>query len=111
MNGKWLLIIGWLIYDSLSRALEGRDRALAIALALVILVTTFGVSHLFSARGTYIQVGAMIGTWMVANVKFVIIPGQRELVAAKLAGRQPEPTPGRRGKQRRPKMASSNTLQ
>ena len=42
----------------------------------------------------------MIGTWMVANVRFVIIPGQRELVAAKLAGRDPDPRPGVRGKQR-----------
>ena len=37
---------------------------------------------------------------MVANVLLVIIPGQRELVAAKLAGREPDPTPGLRGKQR-----------
>jgi uncharacterized membrane protein len=42
----------------------------------------------------------MIGTWMAANVMFVIIPGQKELVAAKLAGREPDATPGLRGKQR-----------
>jgi uncharacterized membrane protein len=95
-----LLIVGWLVYDGLSRLLEGRDRLLAAALAVVILVTAYGVSHLFSPRAAYIQVGAMIGTWMVANVKFVIIPGQKELVAAKLAGREPDPTPGLRGKQR-----------
>jgi uncharacterized membrane protein len=95
-----LLIVGWLVYDGLSRLLEGRDRLLAAALAVVILVTAYGVSHLLSPRAAYIQVGAMIGTWMVANVKFVIIPGQKELVAAKLAGREPDPTPGLRGKQR-----------
>src|SRR5262249_6874096 len=48
----------------------------------------------------YLQVGAMIGTWMAANVRWVIIPGQRELVAAKQAGRKPDPLPGLRGKQR-----------
>src|SRR6266568_362650 len=95
-----LLIVGWLVYDGLSRLLEGRDRLLAGALAAVIVLTAFGVSHLFSPRAGYIQVGAMIGTWMVANVLIVIIPGQRELVAAKLAGREPDPTPGLRGKQR-----------
>jgi uncharacterized membrane protein len=42
----------------------------------------------------------MIGTWMVANVLFVVIPGQKELVAAKLAGREPNPIHGLRGKQR-----------
>jgi uncharacterized membrane protein len=95
-----LLAVGWLIYDTLSRQLEDHDRLLAAALAVVIVVTAYGVSHLFSPRAAYIQVGAMIGTWMVANVLFVIIPGQRELVAAKLAGRQPDPTPGLRGKHR-----------
>jgi uncharacterized membrane protein len=95
-----LLVVGWLVYDTLSRLLEGNDRALAAALAIVIVVSAYGVSHLLSPRAAYIQVGAMIGTWMVANVRFVIIPGQRELVEAKLAGREPDPTPGLRGKQR-----------
>jgi uncharacterized membrane protein len=95
-----LLALGWLVYDRLSRLLEGRDRLLAAALGVVIVLTALGVSHAFSPRAAYIQVGAMIGTWMVANVLFVIIPGQRELVAAKLAGREPDPTPGLRGKQR-----------
>src|SRR6267378_1002142 len=95
-----LLAVGWLIYDALSRRLEGSDRLLAVALGAVIVVAAYGVSHLLSPRAAYIQVGAMIGTWMVANVLFVIIPGQRELVAARLAGREPDPTPGLRGKQR-----------
>src|SRR5258708_28378262 len=95
-----LLVVGWFVYDGLSRALEGRDRLLAGALGVVIVVTAFGVSHLLSPRAAYIQVGAMIGTWMVANVRFIIIPGQEELVAAKLAGREPDALPGLRGKQR-----------
>jgi uncharacterized membrane protein len=95
-----LLVVGWLVYDGLSRALEGHDRLLAAALAAVIVLAAFGVSHVFSPRAVYIQIGAMIGTWMAANVLVVIIPGQRELVAAKLAGREPDPTPGLRGKQR-----------
>jgi uncharacterized membrane protein len=95
-----LLVIGWLVYDALSRALEGRDRVLAVALAIVIVLVAFGVSRVLSPRAAYVHVGAMIGTWMAANVLFVIIPGQRELVAAKQAGRDPDPTPGVRGKQR-----------
>jgi uncharacterized membrane protein len=95
-----LLFVGWLVYDALSRLLEGRDRLLAVAIAAVVTITAYGVSHLLSPRAAYIQVGAMIGTWMVFNVFFVIIPGQRELVAAKAAGREPDPTPGLRGKQR-----------
>ena len=44
--------------------------------------------------------GAALGTIMVANVLIVIIPGQRELVRAKREGREPDPGPGLRGKQR-----------
>jgi len=95
-----LLIVGWFVYDGLSRLLEGREVWLAVAVCAVIALTAFGVSHLLSPRASYIQVGAMIGTWMAANVRFVIIPGQKELVAAKLAGREPDPIHGLRGKQR-----------
>jgi uncharacterized membrane protein len=95
-----LLAVGWLIYDGLSRTLEGNGRLLAAAIAIVIAVTAFGVSHLLSPRAAYLQVGAMIGTWMAANVRFVIIPGQTELVRAKQEGREPEAIYGIRGKQR-----------
>ncbi len=37
---------------------------------------------LFSDRAAYIQIGAMIGTIMAANVFFVIIPSQKIMVAA-----------------------------
>ena len=46
------------------------------------------------------QMGALIGTIMAANVLMVIIPGQRKVVADLIAGRTPDPVHGRRGKQR-----------
>ena len=95
-----IILVAWHAYDGLCRILEGRDRLLALAIAAVIAVTAFGVSHLLSPRAAYLQVGAIIGTWMAANVLFIIIPGQRELVKAKLAGREPEAIYGIRGKQR-----------
>jgi uncharacterized membrane protein len=42
----------------------------------------------------------MLGTIMVANVFFVIIPAHWELIRAKQAGREPDPAAGLRGKQR-----------
>jgi uncharacterized membrane protein len=60
----------------------------------------WGLCHLFSGRGAYMLYGATLGTIMVANVFFVIIPGQRELVHAKEQGREPDPAAGLRGKQR-----------
>ncbi len=95
-----LLVAGWLVYDELSRRLAARQRVLAAAICLLIVLVAWGSSQLFSARAAYIQVGAMLGTWMAANVFFVIIPGQRALVAAAAAGRAPDPAHGIRGKQR-----------
>jgi uncharacterized membrane protein len=96
-----VLIVSWLAYDLLCRSPLGRDgRALGAVLAALAALLAWGLCQLFSGRGAFILFGAALGTIMVANVLFVIIPGQRELVRAKRAGRQPDPTPGIRGKQR-----------
>ena len=95
-----LLLAAWLVYDAVCRLLEGRDRALAVVVGALIVGAAYGVSHLFAARAAYVEVGAMIGTIMAANVLFVIIPGQRELVRAKHDGREPDPVYGLKGKQR-----------
>jgi uncharacterized membrane protein len=44
--------------------------------------------------------GALIGTIMVANVFLVIIPNQKKVVAALLAGQEPDPALGAQAKQR-----------
>jgi len=95
-----LLGLGWIAYDQLARRLASRQRVLAVALCVFVAIVAWASAQLFSARASYIQVGAMLGTWMAANVFFVIIPGQRALVAAAAAGRPPDPAPGIRGKQR-----------
>ena len=92
---------GWLIYDALCRSPLGRkERKLAWTLAAFLVIKAWALCHLFSGRGAFLHFGALLGTIMVANVFFVIIPGQRELVQAKLQGREPDPIHGRRGKQR-----------
>jgi uncharacterized membrane protein len=58
------------------------------------------LTHLFSGRGAYMQIGALVGTIMVGNVFFVIIPNQRKIVAALLAGEKPDTRLGLQGKQR-----------
>jgi len=92
---------GWLVYDRLCASpLAGSDRTLAIVLAVLLVGAAYGLCQVFSGRGAFVHFGAMLGTIMVANVFFVIIPGQRELVTAKREGRAPDPAPGLRGKQR-----------
>jgi uncharacterized membrane protein len=80
--------------------LGANERALAGVLTLLLVAAAYGLCHVFSGRGAYIHFGALLGTIMVANVFFVIIPGQRELVIAKQQGREPDPRHGIRGKQR-----------
>src|ERR1700736_64585 len=100
-SGVGVIIAGWLIYDVLCRsALKHRAAWLATVLALVFSAAAFGLCHLFSGRGAFIEFGAMLGTIMVANVFFVIIPGQRAMVQAKREAREPDPRAGMRGKLR-----------
>jgi uncharacterized membrane protein len=95
-----LLAAAWVAYDALCRLLDGREGLLLVAIALLVVVAAWGVSNLFGGRAAWIQVGAMLGTIMVANVLFVIIPGHRALVRAKERGEEPDPVHGLRGKQR-----------
>jgi uncharacterized membrane protein len=95
-----LLAVAWLVYDGLCRLLGSRQLLLAAALLALITLAAWGISHLFSGRATYIQVGAMIGTMMVGNVFFVIIPAHWELVRAKQEGREPDPVWNERAKLR-----------
>ena len=95
------LIGGWLVYDALCRTpLARRGAWLGAIIALLLGGAAYALCHLFSGRGAFIQFGAMLGSIMVANVFFVIIPGQRDMVRAKEQGRDPNPEAGLRGKLR-----------
>jgi uncharacterized membrane protein len=95
-----LLAVAWLVYDALCRVLASRPLVLAAVLLALVTLSSWGISHLFSGRALYIQVGAMLGTMMAGNVLFVIIPAHWELVRAKQAGREPDPAANERGKLR-----------
>ena len=94
-----LLAVAWLVYDVLCRVLRS-EPVLAAALLGLTTLAAWGASELFSGRAEYLQVGAMVGTIMAANVLFVIIPAHWELVRAKQARREPDPVPAERAKQR-----------
>jgi uncharacterized membrane protein len=95
-----LLAVAWLVYDALCRVLGSRPLVLAAVLLGLTTLAAWGASHLFSGRGAYLQVGAMLGTIMVGNVFFTIIPAHWELVRAKQAGREPDPAANERAKLR-----------
>jgi len=94
------LLVAWVVYDAVCRVFGTNERLIAIAVFGGVVLAAFGAARLFQARAAYLEVGAMLGTIMAANVFFVIIPAHRELVRAKQAGREPDPRWNARGKQR-----------
>jgi uncharacterized membrane protein len=92
---------GWIVYDLLCKSPLGKDDDILGGVLLVLTgILAWGLCQLYSGRGAYIHFGAVLGTIMVANVFFMIIPGQREMVNAAARGEVPDPEPGIRAKQR-----------
>jgi uncharacterized membrane protein len=94
------LVVGWLVYDALCKLLGERPVLLGATVYALLVAAAWGLFHVFGARAAFMHVGAIVGTIMVANVLFVIIPGQKKMVDAIRAGREPDPLPGRLGKMR-----------
>ncbi|MHB2167852.1 urate hydroxylase PuuD [Alsobacter sp. R-9] len=95
------LAAGWFAYDALCRSRIGENTAaLALAVFVLIVGAAYVFTHVFSGRGAFIHVGAMVGTIMAANVFRVIIPNQKIVTADLLAGRTPDAKYGKMGKQR-----------
>jgi uncharacterized membrane protein len=95
------IVAGWFVYDGLCKSPLARNGPLFAGILLVLAaLLAWGLCQVFGGRGAYIHFGAVLGTIMAANVFFVIIPGQRQMVAAAARGEAPDPLPGIRGKQR-----------
>jgi uncharacterized membrane protein len=85
--GLAVLVGGWILYDLALRSPLGRSEAAFAAFAvLMIAVLAWALTHMFSGRGAFIHVGAVLGTIMTANVWFRILPSQRKMIAAAVAG-------------------------
>jgi len=88
------LAVAWVVYDVLCRVVGPRSQVVLAAIGVgLIALGSWAASELFSARAAYLQVGAMLGTIMAANVLLVIIPAQRKLVAAMAEGSEPDAAP------------------
>ncbi|GGD70850.1 urate hydroxylase PuuD [Croceicoccus mobilis] len=95
------LIVSWLFYHLVCKSPLGRDPRVmgAIWFAYLVGAAAF-LESVFNSRGAYLHIGAIIGTAMVGNVFFVIIPNQKKVVAALRAGEPIDPKLGAEGKQR-----------
>ncbi len=89
--GIGAIVIGVGSYELLVRT-KLKDHGLVLALILFIIATalSYGLTQVFSARGAYMHMGAILGTIMAGNVFFGIMPSQRALVKAVEDGVTPD---------------------
>jgi uncharacterized membrane protein len=95
------LALGWIVYDVLCRTVGARSQAaLTVIGVALVAVAAWAAGELFAARAAYLEIGAILGTIMAANVLLVIIPAHRKLVAAMEEGREPDSAPLLQAKER-----------
>ena len=95
------LLVAWLAYAGIWKSPIGQSPGVASALSVaVVLIVSAVYFHFFSGRAAYLHVGVLLGTLMTGNVWFVIMPSQRELIAATLEGREQSPAIGYQAKER-----------
>jgi uncharacterized membrane protein len=95
--GVGSFIVAWVIYDQLCKSPLINNMALfALAGFTIAIGFAYFYTHVFSARGAFIHFGAMIGSIMVANVFFVIIPSQKAMVRSAKLGIPPDPSKGKK---------------
>ena len=97
LSGVGSFAVAWIIYDTMckSRLIKNQLLFALVGFAFLIAFAWF-YCHVFSARAAYIHFGAMIGGIMVANVFFVIIPGQKEMVRCAKLGIPLDPSLGKK---------------
>jgi uncharacterized membrane protein len=90
------MAVSWLLYDVLCRSSLARTQSIvALSIFAWFVLLAWFLSQCLSGRAAYVHVGAAIGTMMVANVFFVIIPAQKDLVAAVRENRNPRAEQGK----------------
>jgi uncharacterized membrane protein len=95
------LALAWLLYEAACRTgLAKHELPFAFGGYLFLVGLTYAFTHVLSGRGAFNQIGAIVGTIMVANVFAVIIPNQKKIVAALLASQAPDPELGKTSKLR-----------
>jgi uncharacterized membrane protein len=87
-----ILASSWFLYDGLWQSPIGKKSPhVATTLSLVLAGSAaFGFCQYLSGRAAFIHVGAMFGTWMVANVWVRILPAQQRMIDATQEGRTPD---------------------
>jgi uncharacterized membrane protein len=94
--GVGSFVIAWMMYDVLCKSPLIKKPLLFSMVGIVLLVGfAWFYAHVFNSRAAYMHFGAMMGSLMVANVFFVIIPSQKAMVKAAKEGKPLNPQLGK----------------
>jgi uncharacterized membrane protein len=89
-------IVAWVIYHLLCKTALIKKGVWFIVIGfLIALAFAYFYCQVFSARAAFIHFGAMLGTLMVGNVFFIIIPSQKAMVKAAQEGKPLDPSLGK----------------
>lgn len=92
---------GWFVYDGIWRSPLGKKPALAITLSLLALfAAAWFYGQFFNGRALFLQIGAMMGTFMAANVFVVIMGNQHKFMRSLFSGQAYNPKYGQAAKAR-----------
>jgi len=95
------LLGGWLVYDGIWRSPLGKRRVLAVAVSfLALCAAAFFYGQIFNGRALFLQIGAMMGTFMSANVFFHIMGNQHKFMRSLEQGEPYDPKFGQNAKSR-----------
>jgi uncharacterized membrane protein len=93
--GMGFIIVGVAVYEAMVRSpLRHNGKVFGLILFAFLIFMSWFAFQIFSARGAYIHVGAILGTIMAGNVFLGIMPAQRALVEAVERGESPDPKYG-----------------
>lgn len=93
----FLLAVIWPVYYAMVLNIRS-ERVFGACFAAVVLLLCYLCVHVFSARGAFIQVGAMLGTVMALSVHFVIVPNHIKMRRQIQQGQPLDITLGERAK-------------
>jgi uncharacterized membrane protein len=85
-----ILVVGFLIYDVMWKSMAKNEMVGAIISLVLVTGVAFGEWQIFTGRAVFIQIGALFGTIMAANVWMRIWPNQRKIIAAIKGGTAPD---------------------
>jgi uncharacterized membrane protein len=83
------LFFYWIIYDFLCKSPIIKNNILFIFIAFSLLIlTSFGLTKIFSPKFAFLSVGLILGTNMFGNVFTVIIPNQMNIIKSSLKNKK-----------------------